>query len=239
MPLVSVPLRKLTDAWPRLGAFIDRQRPRTFDGWDDGMNGQRERRRLVGEVVRRTGVTAFVETGTNHGATTAYARRKFDLPVWTVEIMPRSFELCRWRFRDDPNVHVYLGDSRPFLRLVSAELSRRRCLFYLDAHWYTDLPLADELRIIANCWEEWVVVIDDFRVEGDPKYYFDDYGPGRTLEFDYLPSEDIAPYEAFYPAASGLEESYPWRGCIVLGRGDTVVSALRECATLRPARAST
>lgn len=231
-------LRRLVEAgsnrFPRLAAFRDRQRPATFVGWDDGFNGQRERRKLMKEVTLSIGVDAFVETGTHHGATAAYVRAKFDLPVWTVELNPRSYELCRWRFRDDPHVHVNKGDSRPFLRKLVDELKGRRCIFYLDAHWYDDLPLADELHIIGAAWEEWIVVVDDFRVEDDPKYYFDDYGPGRVLEYSYLPT-DLSEVEAFWPAAKGMEESYPWRGCIVLGHGNEVIKALRSCTTLRPA----
>ena len=232
--LVAV-LDKVGNRFPKLGAFVDRQRPHTFLHWTDGLNGQRERRRIVAEVIRKSEVAAFVETGTNRGATAAHVRRKFDLPVWTVELMPRFYALCRWRFRGDPDVHLHLGDSRSFLREMATKLPGERCLFYLDAHWYDDLPLADELRIIAGAWDEWVVVVDDFKVEGDPKYYYDDYGPGRALEYSYLPLDEISPCAAFYPVALGMEESFPWRGCIVLGQGEKVVAALEECVTLRPA----
>ena len=228
-------LDRLGDRVPRFGALLDRQRPHTFLHWTDGLNGQRERRRLVAEVLRTTGVTAFVETGTNRGATAAHIRRRFDLPVWTVELMPRYYELCRWRFRGDPNVHLHLGDSRSFLRAMASQLRGERCCFYLDAHWYDDLPLADELRIIAGAWDEWVVIVDDFKVEGDPKYYYDDYGPGRALEYSYLPLDEIGPCAAYFPRAAGMEESFPWRGCIVLGRGEAVVRALETCGTLRRA----
>jgi hypothetical protein len=187
----------------------------------------------VKEIVEQTGVAAFVETGTHRGATAAYARRVFGLPVWTCELVPRSYELCRWRFRHDDDVHLHVGDSRAFLRAMSRELAGRRCLFYLDAHWYVDLPLADELRIIASAWDEWVVVIDDFRVEDDPKYYFDEYGADGVLEYSYLPMADLDQTAVFWPAASGLEESFPWRGSIVLGHGEAVIKGLHACATLR------
>jgi hypothetical protein len=224
----------LGDRWPGLGSWLDRQRAATFDRWTDGFNGQRERQRMVKELVQRTGVDAFVETGTYHGATAAHVRRVFGLPVWTVETTPRSHALCRWRFRGDEAVRLYNDDSRAFLRTIAGELSSHRCLFYLDAHWYDDLPLADELRIIDETWEEFVVIIDDFKVDDDPKYYFDDYGPGRALEYAYLPRELLRTCAAFWPKASGMEESYPWRGCIVLGRGRAVVEGLVSCATLRP-----
>jgi hypothetical protein len=225
----------LGDRIPRLGALADRQRRETFDHWDLGFNGQRGRQRMLSELVASTGVDTFVETGTFRGRTASYVRHYFRLPVWSVELVPRSYELCRWRFRDDPDVHLARGDSRDFLRSMAQELTGRRCLFYLDAHWYDDLPLADELRIISRGWDEYVVVVDDFRVDDDSSYFYDDYGPGLSLELANLPLSEIGAHAAYFPTLRGGDDDYPWRGCVVIGRGDPMCEALNAIPSLRPA----
>ena len=66
-------------------------------------------------------------------------------------------------------------------------------LFYLDAHWHEYLPLRDELEIALGQFANAVVLIDDFQVPDDPGYGFDDYGPGKTLNLEYLAhGEDAA-----------------------------------------------
>ena len=88
------------------------------------------------------------------------------------------------------DVTVQLGDSRQFL-LLHAErptVNTDAVFVYLDAHWQEDLPLAEELRIVASVWTRCVVMVDDFQVPGDSGYAYDDYGPGLALTEDYLPT---------------------------------------------------
>ena len=61
---------------------------------------------------------------------------------------------------------------------------REQTLFiYLDAHWEEDLPLAEELAVIARATTRCIVMIDDFQVPGDG-YAYDNYGPGKALVED-------------------------------------------------------
>ena len=64
----------------------------------------------------------------------------------------------------------------------------RSYFVYLDAHWAEELPLAEELCIVASAWTRCVVMVDDFQVPGDSGYAYDDYGPGLALTEDYLPA---------------------------------------------------
>jgi len=88
--------------------------------------------------------------------------------------------------------------------------------FYLDAHREDDLPLREELEIIFTYWQRPIVMIDDFQVP-DSDYAFDDYGPGKTLNLDYL-QPVIAAYNisVFFPAVDVAEETGVKRGCVVL-----------------------
>ena len=60
---------------------------------------------------------------------------------------------------------------------------RTHSLFYLDAHWETYWPLADELAIVFGECENPVVVLDDF--DAGNGLDFDEYG-GKRLDFEYV-----------------------------------------------------
>jgi len=182
-------------------------------------NGQKYRQQMVETFIRRLPIDAIVETGTYRGTTTSYLATLTSLPIYTVELS-RRFQGFRWpalrRFR---NVHRFNGDSRAFLRGLAADkrLRQKTILFYLDAHWNADLPLAEELEIIFSHWERAVAVIDDFQVNDDPGYGYDEYGPGRTLNIDYIkPAQEKFELCAFFPSVSSASETGAKRGSITL-----------------------
>ena len=101
--------------------------------------------------------------------------------------------------------------------LADPTVPKSNVLFYLDAHWDDgDLPLAQELRTISEGWPDSVIVMDDFEVEGDPGYGFDEYGPGMRLSRRYLDDHVIEDYVLLYPAAPSSSETGSRRGCGVL-----------------------
>src|SRR5262249_13055811 len=89
--------------------------------------------------------------------------------------------------------------------------------FYLDAHWEDALPLRAELEVILATWSDAIVMIDDFQVEGDAQYGFDDYGDNKQLSLSYI-KEIIDKFKPtlFFPSVSGRMESGARRGSIVL-----------------------
>lgn len=180
-------------------------------------NGQERRIAIVREIAETFPIDRVVETGTFRGATTGLLAGMFGKPVATVEADPRFHAYASRRIGNHPKVETRLGDSRAFLRELAGrkEWTEWPTFFYLDAHWEHDLPLADELRIIARSWERAVVMIDDFEVPGDPGYGFDDYGPVGALTEDLLPLE-VADWQLLYPVARSSEETGRRRGCCVL-----------------------
>ena len=81
----------------------------------------------------------------------------------------------------------------------------------------TKIPLAAELKFIFATWSDAIVMIDDFKVEGDDEYAFDDYGSQKTLHINYvrpLISEYAPRY--YFPSAKAAEESGARRGSIVI-----------------------
>jgi hypothetical protein len=197
-------------------------------------NGQEARRGLVEEYFRRLPPSAVVETGTYLGATTLWLA-SHAAQVHTIEMHPRYYHGSRMRLRRYKNVAVYRGDSRTALRrfLHDPDFPRNNVFFYLDAHWYDDLPLADELNLIHDGWTNWVAMVDDFAVPGDEGYEFDDYGPGRRLSVEYLPGRVTETSEIFWPTAPSESETGAKRGTLIVAQGRPI-EVLRSMEAVRP-----
>jgi predicted O-methyltransferase YrrM len=198
------------------------------------LNGQSGRAAIIEEIVHGCSVEQIVETGTYRGATTAWLTR-FGLPVYTVETNPRFAHLARLRFAEVALVHPVEMDSASFLERLAGDVGRTApvTLFYLDAHWEQRLPLDEELRIVGRAFSSAVVVIDDFEVPDDPAYGFDDYGPGKRLDLDYVKGSGVKGLSAFFPRLPGLEESGARRGCVVLTSSAQIAGVLQRAPLLR------
>lgn len=232
--------RRVTDRLPPgIAARLDHLRPSIRNPWGGGpFNGQQGRCELVREVASTADFDLVLETGTHRGTTTEFLLTAFGPPVHTVELNPRYFAYSRRRFARLHGVSVELGDSRDFLKRQLEEVTHglKKIFVYLDAHWHTDLPLVDELKIIARECENAVVMIDDFEVPGDSGYEFDDYGPGRRLSEEILPIEHLQGWSLSYPSAPSSQETGAVRGCCVLASPTMAasirVSSLRAGQTL-------
>jgi hypothetical protein len=221
-------ISRLAKVAPRPAALIDWQDPAKLASWGGPMNGQSGRQQLVRQLVAMVDPAAVVETGTYRATTTEFLAHVTGGPVYTVESERRFFEYARRRCSHNRSIQLSLGDSRGFLGRLAADpqVPKKTVLFYLDAHWDTDLPLAEELTVITEHWTDPVVVIDDFAVPGDPGYGFDDYGPGRALTLDYLPQAAMGGMTALFPALRSTLESGARRGCVVLASLDRAAALL-------------
>lgn len=199
-------------ASPVLAAVLDWTRPSLHSTWGGPMNGQAGRREIVRQLTAQVRPEAVVEAGTFRGDTTAFLADVTGSPVHTVEASRRFHVFARWRLgRDD--VHLTLADSRAFLRAF--DLSAEVVFFYLDAHWEEDLPLKEELEIIAARFPRSIVMVDDFEVPADAGYGFDDYGPGVVLTEEILP-DAVRDWTRLYPRLASRHETGACRGCVVL-----------------------
>jgi hypothetical protein len=208
--------------------------PRLGDKLGGPMNGQEYRRRIFADLVKRCPPAAIVETGTFRGSTTEYFAT-FGAPVYSVELNARHAGFAEQRLaRQHPNVHLFVNNSPDFLRGLAKDpaFPKDSVIFYLDAHWYRHLPLAEELQIIFTGWRNAVVMVDDFQVPGTD-YSFDDYGPGHSLTLEYLAPLASLNLTSFFPAADSSAETGLKRGCVVLCKEAEVVTALQSVPTLR------
>ena len=209
-------LKWLPVSWKaRLEYHFDSSLGKEFGG---PFNGQRFRQEMFADLVRAVPFNAIVETGTFRGVTTAFIAARTSAPIFTVESEPRFYHFARLNLKKHVKVQVTLGDSRAFLNgLVENEaVPKDKVFFYLDAHWNEDLPLQEEVRLIADNWSQVVIMIDDFEVPGDADYRFDDYGDGKRLSLDYLGSDLLSQWRIYFPAGRGSDDTGIKRGCIVL-----------------------
>jgi hypothetical protein len=203
---------------PRAAAYLEWCQEPLRRAYRDAMNRQRGRQEIVRRIFCVLNPAAVIETGTYRGATTEFLSHLTSAPVYSVELKRRYFEYAKMRFAEIGGVTLELGDSRSFLRKLSADarVPKQRVFFYLDAHWETDVPLREELLTIAEHWSESVIMIDDFQVADDEGYGFDDYGPGKRLTLEYLPLEHLDAFCCLVPELPSAEETGFRRGCLVL-----------------------
>lgn len=205
------------------------------DDGSAGFNGQKQRKRIFDDLLREFRFDAVVETGTWLGDTAGYMATRSRLPVHSCEMNGRFHSLARMRLSDLSGISLELSDSRAFLRtLAKGPLAGGTIFFYLDAHWYRELPLEEELAIIVGNWKRFVVMIDDFEVPGDSGYRFDDFYEQGSLDLaTFLPVFSRLRLAPFFPSAPSQEESGSKRGCVVLAEDPSFSGALGRIPSLK------
>jgi hypothetical protein len=182
----------------------------------------------------RVGADAIIETGTYMGASTAHFARQ-GVPVYTCESQDHFFARAMANLTEFSNVHMHLQDSRAFLTGLAADpaITFACPIFYLDAHWYEDLPLAEEIAIIRKRWPRFMIMVDDFEVPGT-SYGFDRYSNGLELTLNYLRNEniDLESMAVMFPTASDSAETSVKRGTLVLSSLDIFEEQLKFERTL-------
>ena len=135
-----------------------------------------------GTIIRyanEVGIRVFVETGTYEGRTLRAVRQYFE-SLYSIELGEDLYRKACDRFRSDPKIFLFQGDSGDRLRDILDMVGDRRCLFWLDAHYSRgdtargseDTPVLRELHAIArHSRKDHVILVDDARCFGtDPAY---------------------------------------------------------------------
>ena len=213
-------IHKLYDRLPASlqGKLDYHLRPGLRQGIVGPLNGQAHRQRMFNEIVTALKPAAIIETGTFRGTTTQYMHLQSGAPVWTTEVSPKYFAFAQCMLSKHRDVKVALSDSRAFLKKLSVDpaVPKQNVFFYLDAHWQDDLPLRDEVQIIMKSWKQVAIMVDDFKVEDDPGYTYDDYGEGKCLELSYIGRFEDYGLQAFFPSVPSSQETSLKRGSVVL-----------------------
>lgn len=201
-----------------------------WPGMRDPFGGQRDRLRTIRALIDGFEPDAFIETGTFIGSTTRFFCGN-GVPVYTAEVRRDLWLLARLRLGWNSDATVICGDSRVMLRELAEAHSFRRPFFYLDAHWGSNWPLRDELALVCDHWQDAIIVADDFRVDGDDGYGYDQW---LSLDDVRLP----AGVSAAFPGTPSQAETGARRGTIYLASGaagSEIVERLVERRLLRRA----
>ena len=149
---------------------------------------------LILQLKDRFGLKSFVETGTYHGDTSAWAADYFQA-VYTVEFFDPLYKQAVERFRESPNVHLIFGHSAEEVGNLVPKLDES-AIFWLDSHWSgvntygegDECPVLDELRAIVRSPHEHFILIDDARffLSPPPKPHIPASWPSITNIIDVM-----------------------------------------------------
>lgn len=134
------------------------------------------------EIKKKFRITTVVETGTFHGATTAWFSNNFN-HVYTVECNKQYYEESGNNLANRSNITRRLQDSPEFLREILPHIDDQKTLVFLDAHWYTN-PVLNELEAIKNSGKRPIIIIHDFMVPDHPEFGYDVY-PEQGIVYNW------------------------------------------------------
>lgn len=181
-----------------------------------GMNHDFMRSCIILKMLEALAVDAFVETGTHYGRTCFLVASQTNLPIFSSEVNQKYMRVARLFLKCfGSRVRLSHMDSIQFLNGLLIDKRFRCPLFYLDAHWYTKLPLVEEIQTILRYVERFIVVIDDFRVPADSKFGFDCYGT-TALEWQLIEQvlvdsgRSMAAYFPAYPSSLEVGDRRGW-----------------------------
>lgn len=215
--------------------------PAYVPGDSVGLNGSMNRKKIFGELLRKFDFSFVIETGTYLGDSAGFFADASKLPVYSSEINPMLHSLAKIRLKGRPGIHLVRSDSRKFLAEMSAnqDVVEKESFFYLDAHWGKDCPLAEEISIIASGWPNFVVMVDDFQVPGDPGYAYDRCGVFKKMNLPLI-RKTVKEHDlgAYFPSTPSREESISGRpkGFVMLARNGEYGDRLKTVSLLREHR---
>ena len=94
------------------------------------------KQRAIAQFASEYNLRALVETGTNLGNTINVRKSSFR-EIHLIELNEWLASRAKQKFRNEPNVHLYQGDSGKVLPKILEQIDEP-CLFWLDAHWATE-----------------------------------------------------------------------------------------------------
>ena len=139
---------------------------------------------IQGSELKKYASKCYIETGSFHGDGIQDAIDAGFETIISIEITPKYYEECKYRFKDNDNVTIILGDSVEKLAEILKTLNHS-CTIMLDAHWMWELsdhngkivPLLEEFEVIkehAKTYND-TIMIDDMRCWTKEDFWYVDH----------------------------------------------------------------
>lgn len=148
-------------------------------------HGDPNYKKVFQQLIKTLRPTHFIEMGTFLGRSSGFIAKTYPkINVVTAEVNPNFAAIAKHRLSGS-NVQVVVSDSVQFLRDFLPSLPHTaRLLVYLDSHWYDSWPLIEEIQILEAWCNNFVLVIDDFQVPGQPQFVYDNYGGEKVCNWE-------------------------------------------------------
>jgi predicted O-methyltransferase YrrM len=158
------------------------------------MNGQRNRLRTSFLLCDIFKPDFAIESGSYLGTTTQYLASLATTKTYSIEINGAFAEIARIRLKpdiDSERIEVVDGDSGVHMSRILSTFNPKhsRVFAYLDAHWLEHIPLSEEIQSLLDWGGDFIAVIDDFYIPGDPGFGFDQYKNHR-VDVSHVPKSD-------------------------------------------------
>lgn len=200
------------------------------------VNGQTRRRALFDDLLAAYSPDLIFEAGTFVGRTTQYFSDSASDETKIVSCDTQDVFIGRAALRlQNRGIDFRNQGSEDLLPELGAAYPSKRCFFYLDAHWDEHLPLREEIEAIHG-FDSAIVAIDDFRVEGQPGFGYDDYsGRGSgALTLEWLGADRLKPFKIWFPSYTPEEDGGGKRGLVVLTLGSRADEVAGQTVLLTP-----
>lgn len=132
----------------------------------------------VAKLKEKNNCEIFVETGTFKGDGVDYATRFGFKKIYSIEIFDELAQKAKQRFANNSSVEIIHANSKEGLEIIMDKLDGN-CIFWLDAHFpgsdigeksydeeadeKINMPLLEELKLIASRGKDDVILVDDLR----------------------------------------------------------------------------
>jgi glycosyltransferase involved in cell wall biosynthesis/predicted O-methyltransferase YrrM len=149
-------------------------------------HGDPHYRDLVTSLIKTCKPTHFIEMGTFLGRSSGFIAKNYPgLSVVTAEVNPTFAEIAQHRLTGSNTTSV-VSDSVAFLSSYLPTLPHdAKLLIYLDSHWYDSWPLVEELELLDTYCNQLILIIDDFKVPGQPQFIYDNYGDEKVCDWEH------------------------------------------------------
>jgi len=182
-------------------------------------NGQKIRIKIVNKILSKRLINEIFETGAYHGSTTQFLT-KYKIPIKACEISTANYFITKDRLKKYKNVYIENCHSYEFLKKTLLK-NNKIYFIYLDAHKPdAPSPLLEELEVIFENLNNFIILIDDFLVPHDQGYGYDSVN-GSILKISYIKKflkKDHISF--FFPKTHSSNESGFKRGSIYICKGN-------------------